>query len=237
MNGRSAGRVPGGQDQPEALTDRGRDLRRALWLSALSIAWSGTAGLIAVYAAVSNGSLSLLGFGVDAVIDSLASVALIWRFRVETRHVHRADQVEHIAERVVGVALIVFALYLVVGSLRSLAAQSHPDATVATVALLLASVIALPVLARAKYRVSIRLRSRALRGDSILTAVAALLAVVSLTSLLVADAFGLWWADAAGALVVAVIVLREGVGSVTASRPRLVQEDVVKGAGSGTSGR
>jgi divalent metal cation (Fe/Co/Zn/Cd) transporter len=41
----------------------------------------------------------------------------------------------------------------------------------------------------------------------------------------VADAFGLWWADAVGALIVALIVLREGLGSAMASRPSLVLED------------
>jgi divalent metal cation (Fe/Co/Zn/Cd) transporter len=218
VDGRSDDVGDAGHDHPLAPVGRGRDLQRALWLSALSIAWSGAAGALAVYAALASGSLSLLGFGVDAVIDSAASVALIWRFRVETRERQRADRVEQIAEGVVGAALIVLALYLVVGSLRSLAAQSHPDASTATVALLLASAVVLPVLATAKYRVAGRLRSRALRADSILTAVAALLAAISLASLALVDAFGLWWADALGALVVALIVLREGVGSVVSSR-------------------
>ena len=227
MFGHSTGEGNGAQDQPVALTDRGRDLRRALWLSAFSVAWSGMAGLIAVYAALTSDSLSLLGFGVDAIIDSMASVALIWRFRVEARELHRADRVERIAERVVGAALIVFALYLVFGSLRSLAAQSQPEATAATIALLLASIVVLPVLARAKYRVAKRLGSRALRGDSILTAVSAVLALISLSSLVLAHTFGLWWADAVGALMVVVIVLREGLASVMSGRHGAVQEDIV----------
>ena len=200
MNARSDNDQASGFGHGVARVDRGRDLRRAVWLSALSIVWSGAAGALAVYAALASGSLSLLGFGVDAVIDSVASVVLIWRFRVETREHLRADRVEQIAERVVGAALIALALYLVLGSLRSLVEQSHPDASVATVALLLASAIVLPALAVAKYRVAARLGKPGPQGDSILTAVAALLAVISLASLVLADAFGFWWADAAGAL-------------------------------------
>ena len=185
-------------------------LRRALWLSVLSIAWNGIAGSIAVAVALGSGSLSLLGFGADAVIDSVASVALIWRFLVEARQPVRAARVERLAERVVGIALIALALYLVVGSVRSLAAQAQPDASLVAVALLLASAVALPPLALAKYRIAARLGSRALRADSILTAVAGLLAVVSLVSLWLTQTFGLWWADAVAALIVAAIVAREG---------------------------
>jgi divalent metal cation (Fe/Co/Zn/Cd) transporter len=110
----------------------------------------------------------------------------------------------------------------VAGSVRSLASQAHPDASVAAVALLLASAVALPPLALAKYRVASRLGSRALRADSVLTAVAGLLAVISLASLVVADAFGFWWADAVAALIVAAIVVREGW---TAARSHLADPD------------
>lgn len=201
---------------------RARYLRHALWLSAISIAWSGIAGSIAVYVALGSGSLSLLGFGADAVIDSAASVALIWRFLVESRQPERAARVEHFAERVVGIALIALAVYLVAGSVRSLASQAHPDASVAAVALLLASAVALPPLALAKYRVASRLGSRALRADSVLTAVAGLLAIISLASLVLAETFGLWWADAVAALIVAAIVVREGW---TAARSHLADPD------------
>ena len=197
------------------MTERAADLRLALRLSALSIVWSGVAGSIAIYAALATGSLSLLGFGADAVIDSVASVVLVWRFLVESRQPERADRVERAAERVVGLALIALAVYLAAGAVRALATQSHPETSTASLVLLLASAVVLPPLALGKYRVAARLASGALRADSILTAVAALLAVISLASLAGSQAFGLWWADAIAALVVAVIVIREGLSSVS----------------------
>jgi divalent metal cation (Fe/Co/Zn/Cd) transporter len=197
---------------------RARDLRAALVLSGLSIAWSGLAGSLAVYGALVGGSLTMLGFGVDAVIDAVASCVLVWRFLVEGRQPERAARVEHTAERVVGLALIALATYLVFGALRALALQGHPETSFESLALLIASVIALPPLAVAKYRVAGRLGSGALRLDSILTAVAASLAAISLASLAASDALGLWWADAVAALVVAAIIVREGAGSLRASR-------------------
>jgi divalent metal cation (Fe/Co/Zn/Cd) transporter len=186
------------------------DLRSALMLSALSILLSGVAGSVAVYAALASGSLSLLGFGADAVIDSVASVVLIWRFLMESRVPASAVRVERFAERAVGLALIVLALYLAVGALRALGAQGRPEASFASLALLIASVAVLPPLAIGKFRVAARLGSGALRADSILTAVAAVLAAISLASLAASQAFGFWWADAIAALVVAAIVVREG---------------------------
>ena len=196
---------------------RARDLRAALVLSGLSIAWSGLAGSLAVYGALASGSLTMLGFGVDAVIDAVASCVLVWRFLAEGRQPERAARVEHVAERVVGLVLIALAVYLVAGSLRALLLRAHPETSVESLVLLIASVVVLPPLAIAKYRVAKRLGSGALRLDGILTAVAASLAVISLASLAASDALCLWWADAVAALVVAVIIVREGWGSLRAS--------------------
>ena len=152
-------------------------LRRALLLSVLSILCSGVVGGTAVVVGLTSGSLSLLGFGFDAAIDSIASVALVWRFRIEGREPHRAERVETIAEGVVGTVLLVLAPpYLAVSALRALMTQAHPEFTAAGTVLLIVSLVVLPPLALAKYRVAARLRSGALRADSILTAIAALLA-------------------------------------------------------------
>lgn len=199
---------------------RVRDLTHALRLSGLSIVWSGVAGFIAVYAALVGSSLSLLGFGADAVIDSIASIVLVWRFSVEARQPHRAERVETAAERVVGLALIALAIYLGFGAVRALIAEAHPETSLVSLGLLLASAVVLPPLAIAKYRVAARLSSGALRADSILTGVAAVLASISLASLVAAQALGLWWADAIAALVVGVIVLREGWSSLNLATTR-----------------
>ncbi|MGI8998647.1 MAG: cation diffusion facilitator family transporter [Candidatus Limnocylindria bacterium] len=193
-------------------------LRRALLLSVLSIVISALAGGTAVIMALATGSLSLLGFGFDALIDSVASVALVWRFSIEAREPHRAERVERIAEATVGVALLVLGFYLGFSAIRALADGSHPEATVVGTALLLASIVVLPPLALAKYRVARSLESRALRADSLLTGIAGLLALIGLVGLLLTEAFGLTWGDAVGALLVTVILLREGWSSVKAVR-------------------
>jgi divalent metal cation (Fe/Co/Zn/Cd) transporter len=197
---------------------RDRLLRRALALSVLSIVINGIAGGTAVAAGLKSGSLSLVGFGFDAAIDSAASIALVWRFSIEAREPHRAERVEKVAEGVVGAVLLVLAAYLVISALRALDSQAHPEPTLVGTVLLVLSLLVLPPLALAKYRVARKLESGALRADSLLTGIAALLALISLVGLGLSEALGLTWADALGALLVAVILMREGWGSLQATR-------------------
>jgi divalent metal cation (Fe/Co/Zn/Cd) transporter len=190
---------------------RRSQLRRALWLSVASVIWNGIAGGAAVVIALSTGSLALLGFGFDAAVDSIASIALIWRFATEHGQPHRADRVERIAAAVVGGVLVVLGFYLGLASIQALLQHEGHEVSVAAVALLLASAVVLPPLGIAKYRTAKQLDSLALRGDSILTLVAALLAVVGLVSALLSETLGMWWADPLGGLLVSLVLLREGV--------------------------
>jgi divalent metal cation (Fe/Co/Zn/Cd) transporter len=200
------------------MTSRHADLHRAILLSAASVVWNGLAGGAAVIVALSTGSLALLGFGFDAAIDSIASVALIWRFAVERGQPHRADRVERIASVVVGGVLVILGLYLGFEAVRALVGRSPHETSAAAIVLLVASAVVLPPLGIAKRRLAERLDSGALRSDSVLTVVAALLAVVGLASALLTATLGLWWADAAGGLLVAVVLVREGAGGLREAR-------------------
>jgi len=160
----------------------------------------------------------MLGFGVDAVVDAVASIALIWRFLAEAREPARAAQVERTAEGAVGLALVALSVYLVIASLRSLSGARPPVVGDLGLAILVASIVFLPPIALFKNRVAARLDSGALRADSVLTGVAAVLAGISLLGISAANGLGWWWADAVAALIVAVVILREGGSSFAMSR-------------------
>jgi divalent metal cation (Fe/Co/Zn/Cd) transporter len=202
------------------MDSRHADLRRAILLSLISVVWNGLAGGAAVVVALSTGSLALLGFGFDAAVDSVASIALIWRFAAERDQPHRADRVERLAAAVVGAVLVVLGVYLGFEAVRALTGRSPHETSMAAVALLVASAIVLPPLGIAKRRLAERLGSGALRSDSVLTLVAALLAVVGLVSAALSATMGLWWADAVGGLLVAIVLLREGAGGLLMLRKR-----------------
>ena len=188
-------------------------LRRALLLSITSIVLSGVLGGLAVAIGLVSGRLSLLGFGFDAAIDSIASIVLVWRFRLEARHPARAEHAERVAERGVGAVLLGLAIYLGYTAARALATGAHPESTTTGLVLSLASIVLLPPLAIAKYRVARALDSGALRADSVLTGVAAVLALFALLGFVLTEALRLEWADSAAALVVAIVLAREGAAA------------------------
>jgi divalent metal cation (Fe/Co/Zn/Cd) transporter len=194
--------------------DRDRHVGRALALSGLSVVLSGLAGGLAVGVGLASSRLSLLGFGFDAAIDAVASLVLLWRFRIEARDPARAERAERVAELLIAAILIVLAAYLGVSAIQVLASGAHPEPTLIGLGISVVSVVVLPPLALAKQRTARLLESRALRADSILTAVAAALAGVSLAGYALTEWLGIAWADAVGGLIVAAVLVREGTSAL-----------------------
>jgi divalent metal cation (Fe/Co/Zn/Cd) transporter len=206
--------APPAAENTGSVADRERLLRRAMLLSLVSIGYSGVVGIFAVGVALTTGALSLLGFGFDAALDAAASVVLVWRFRIERTHPHRAARMEHLAELTIGVVFLVLAAYLAFNAVQALLTNTRPESTTAGIGLLVLSLLALPPLAVAKNRTAAALQSGALRADSLLTGLAAILAVIGLLGLVLTQFAGIASADAIGALIVAAIMAREGIGSL-----------------------
>jgi divalent metal cation (Fe/Co/Zn/Cd) transporter len=179
-------------------------LRRAVRLTGATVLWNVGVGGAAVATAVVSGSLALIGFGINAVVDSSVSCLLVWRFRAAAiGRLERIDRLERLAVRVAGLAFTIVAVYLTVRAVSTLVARTHSEASLFALAEALASVAVLPYLAVAKYRLSRALRSPGLRADSLLTGSGVALAAVALVSLLVQRATGWRFADPVGALIIA----------------------------------
>jgi divalent metal cation (Fe/Co/Zn/Cd) transporter len=179
-------------------------LRRAARLCGATVAWNMAAGGAAVVTAIATRSLALIGFGVNAVVDSSVSALLVWRFRAEEAgHAARAIRAERIALRLAGAAFTVIAIYVFVRGVHSLAGGHRATSSLFGVAEAASSLVVLPYLAVSKYRLSSELGSRALRADSLLTVSGIALAAIALAGLLLQRAFDWWWADPVAALAIA----------------------------------
>lgn len=194
---------------------RARDLDAAVVASWLTVGWDAVVGTLAIGTAVVTGSVALAAFGLDAAIDGAASVLLIRRFRAERRHAHLGPVHERQALVVVGTALLAFGVLIAGVSIHELVA--HGDSRVSGFALVQAAVsaVALPPLAYRKHSLAMRLDSRALRGDSILTAAGAVLALLALVGLALKRTFGWWWADPTAALLITTFLFWEGRRAVS----------------------
>ena len=189
--------------------DRRPHLHLAIRLSQATLAWTVASGIGAVAVGIAVGGLSLAGYGLDAVADGAASAIVLHRFHTERRDPQRAHALERRAARLVAVALVSIGVLLGASAVYALATHHSPDASPVGVGIAVASMIVLPPLALAKRRTAARLGSAALRADSTLTGVAALLAVGGLLGLLLGPALGWWWADSVIALAVVAVLVRE----------------------------
>lgn len=181
----------------------------ALRLSYFTIAWNGSVGVLALLVGVVTGSLALAAFALNALLDSSASVVLVWRFRKEQSDPAAAEHLERRAQAFIVVAMLVVALYVGFQAIRALVDGSHADASVLGIVLASVSVLVLPWLGLKKFGVASALPSPALRGDGVLTLAAAALAAITLAALLVTKALGLWWADPLAALIIAAALALE----------------------------
>jgi divalent metal cation (Fe/Co/Zn/Cd) transporter len=187
--------------------DRDRLVRRAKQLSWLSLAWMTVEGAVAITAAVAAGSIALLGFGLDSVIEALASVIVIWRFTGQRRH---SDQAEPRARRLVAISFFLLAPYVAQDGLRALIAGDHPSTSWVGIALAVSSLIVMPLLGHAKHRIGAQLASGATAGEGTQNLLCAYMAAGVLVGLLLNAAFGVWWIDPVIALGIAALAVKEG---------------------------
>jgi divalent metal cation (Fe/Co/Zn/Cd) transporter len=198
--------IPGTIDR-EALVARGRRLEY------LTIAWNSFEAAVALISGVLAGSVALVGFGLDSVIETASAAILLWRLRVDHNVEHR-EHAERTARRAVGTCFLLLAAYVAVESLRALWTHAQPERSLPGILIAIAAVIVMPVLGRAKRRMAAQLNSSALHSDSRQADFCAYLSAILLAGLLLHAWLGWWWADPAAALVMVPIIAREGVQGV-----------------------
>jgi divalent metal cation (Fe/Co/Zn/Cd) transporter len=202
-------------DRVSSLDARPALLVRALRLSYLSVGWGTTSGIAAVAIAQSGHSLGVLAVGLGLLADAAGSVAIIWRARVERHDRARAQRAETRASLVVATALLLSALVLTGGAIRALVNGTHPVTVTPAIVSAGANVAVLGPLGAAKRRLGALLGSAALRGDGLLSVLAAVSALFALVGLAVETALGWWWVDRAVGLLVAAVAIAEAVGIVS----------------------
>ena len=190
------------------LTERDRLIRRAKALSWLSLAYMSAEGAIAITAAILSSSVALLGFGLDSVIEGLASMIVIWRFTGTRRLSEHAEQR---AQRLVAITFFLLAPYIIQDAIRTLAGGSHPGTSWLGIGLSISSIIVMPLLGKAKRGIGQRLGSGATAGEGTQNMLCAYMAGGVLAGLALNAAFGLWWADPVVALGIGALALNEGL--------------------------
>jgi divalent metal cation (Fe/Co/Zn/Cd) transporter len=184
-------------------------LATAVVLSVVSVGFGAVSGGLSVTAGLLDHSLGVLGAGLGVLADLAGSVMLIWRFRAEQRHAGSAADAEDRATLVIAVTLGIVSVVLAGESLQALIAATRPGGSALALVAAGLAVVVLTPLAAAKRRTAERLASKALRGDSTLSAIGAATALLALVGLLLFHVLGWWWADRLVGLVVAAVAALE----------------------------
>jgi divalent metal cation (Fe/Co/Zn/Cd) transporter len=198
------------------LADAPKLLRRALLLVALTLGYNLVEAGVAIWAGTAAGSIALLGFGLDSVIECAASAVLLWRVAVEMRggDEARVETAERRSRRFVGLTFLVLAAYVTVEAVVTLITGDHPQPSVPGMVLAAVSLAVMPLLAWAKLRTARGLGSGALEAEAKETLACAYLSFTLLVGLALNAALGWWWADPVAALAMVPWLLKEGLEGV-----------------------
>jgi len=188
--------------------ERERLRRRALLLAWGGNVWHVVEFALSLAAGIAAGSIALVAFGIDSLIEAAAGFVIIWLFAPSRAHSERA---ERRAQQLIAGSYGVLVVYVVFESVSSLVAAEKPEASWFGMAVLVAAAVSMPLLARAKRKVGRALGSHATASEGSQNQICAYLAVTALAGIGANALFGWWWADPVAALGIAGIAMWEGV--------------------------
>lgn len=188
-------------------------LRQGRLLNGITLAYNLVEATTATVAGMASGSIALVGFGVDATLELLASLSATWRLSADGHAKHR-DRAEFVAHRLIGVSFLGLSAYITYESITALLAHEAPSASGVGLVLAVFSALIMPPLARAKRRVAHALGSGALAAEAQQTMLCSYLSWILLAGLAANALFGWWWADPVAALAMVPIIAKEGFEAV-----------------------
>jgi divalent metal cation (Fe/Co/Zn/Cd) transporter len=184
-----------------------------MFLQAAAISYNLLEGVISITAGLLAGSTALVGFGLDSAIEVSASVAVLahlWRSREE-----EALEWERRVAVYVGITLMALAAYVALRAIFDLATATRPDESYLGIGIAAASLLIMPLVSRYEHSLSHQINSRALEAESRETLVCSYLSATLLLGLGAHALLDWWWADPVAALVMVVVIAREGYEAFT----------------------
>jgi len=188
--------------------DRIAAIQRGRNLEFLTIGWNSLEAALALLAGILAGSIALMSFGLDSVIELFSSCVLLWRLRTYGNGKDSARAEEN-ALRLIGMSFVALAVYVAADSTYSLWMRKTPGKSIFGILVTAAAVVVMPLLARAKRNIARLINSGALHAESRQTDLCAYLSGITLAGLALNASLGWWWADPVAALIMVPIIANE----------------------------
>lgn len=202
-------------------------LKRGILLEWFTIGWNFAEAFIAIAAGFIAGSIALVGFGFDSVIEFIAGSTLLWRLTVELkgRDKESIERAEHRAALIIGITFFLLSIYVLYEAGSILYKKEMPKESLIGIILAAVSLIVMPFLAVGKLRVARKIGSRALESDAKETIACSYLSFTLLLGLGLNALLGWWWADPVAALLMLPLLLKEGWEAVREGLGKEEEED------------
>jgi len=180
-------------------------LRRGLLLEYVTLGWNVVGTVIVVSAAVEARSVALAGFGLDSLIEIFASMVVVWQLKGVDRGRERP------ALRLIGAAFFLLAAYVLGQAACTILINIHPLPSLVGTLWLIATVVAMLLLAWSKLVTGRQLGNPVLSAEARVTLIDGYLAAAVLVGLILNATLGWWWADPLASLVLVYYGIREGI--------------------------
>jgi len=191
--------------------DRPPLISEAFRLEWATIAWMTAEAAVSISAGVTAGSLVVLAFGLDSLIELASAGVLMWRLSVELRHGQKfSDRAEHIASRIGGGLLFLLAAYVTAAAAWRLWQGASEEFSWPGFVVALIAIPAMRYLALRKIDIAEKIGSRALRADAMEAVTCGWLSFVVVASLSAQWLVGAWWIDSVGSFAIVWFLIKEG---------------------------
>ena len=190
---------------------RGELVHRAFRLELLTAGWMGIEAVVSIGSGIVAGSLSLIAFGADSVIELASALVLLWRLRIELEQgAEFSAIIERRAGRIAGALLFVLAAYIIASAAVGLWERRGQEFSLLGLAVTLLAIPMMVALSKPKIRIAEQIGSRALRADAFEAIACSYLAVIVVAGLIAQWLFGAWWIDSVTSLAIVGFLIKEG---------------------------
>lgn len=185
--------------------------KEALNLEYFTVGYNVLEAFLSIFFGASAGSIALVGFGLDSIVESLSGLILIWRLQKHNVYSENEEMAsEKRAIKLVAATFFILAAYVLYESVKKLIFIEVPETSLAGIVIAVFSIVIMPVLSFKKRNLGIKINSKALVADSKETLVCAFLSVSLLLGLTMNYFFGFWQADPMVGLIVVAFLIKEG---------------------------
>jgi divalent metal cation (Fe/Co/Zn/Cd) transporter len=195
------------------LPNRPALVQRSRRLNYATLAYNSLEGVLSIGAGLLAGSIALVGFGADSLIELAAGAAALWRLSADLNPARR-ERVEQQTLRLIGGCFLALAAYVSLEAIRALIDQTAPEQSPLGIGIAAASLLVMPFLARAKRTVALQLGSGALAAEAKQTLICTYLSAILLVGLALSALWGWWWADPVAGLAMVPLIAWEGLEGV-----------------------